>query len=79
MTKLSINGHNLFVEKAGHEDGRAIILMHHGLGSLKLWRIQIPVLDAHGYRVIVYDRWDPEDQTHALDFQCPFSKKMLKI
>jgi len=57
MTIVSLNGHNLYVDEAGPADGRAIILLHHGLGSLKSWKKQIPVLAAHGYRVIVYDRW----------------------
>ena len=57
MTILSINGHNLYVEEAGPADGRAIILLHHGLGSLKSWRKQFLVLADPGYRVIGYDRW----------------------
>ncbi|MFC2043012.1 alpha/beta fold hydrolase [Chloroflexota bacterium] len=52
MTILPLNGHNLYVEEAGPVDGRAIILLHHGLGSLRSWRKQIPGLTAHGYRVI---------------------------
>jgi pimeloyl-ACP methyl ester carboxylesterase len=34
-----------------------VVLLHHGLGSVRAWKGQIPALAAAGYRVIVYDRW----------------------
>jgi pimeloyl-ACP methyl ester carboxylesterase len=52
-----INGHNIYVENHGPEDGRPVVLLHHGLGSTRAWRRQIPALTAAGYRLIVYDRW----------------------
>ncbi len=75
MTILSINGHNLYVEEAGPADGQAIILLHHGLGSLKSWRKQIPVLAAHGYRVIVYDRWGYGRSDPRPGFSMPLFKE----
>ena len=33
------------------------MLLHHGLGSTRSWRKQVPALAEAGYRVIVYDRW----------------------
>jgi len=75
MTIFSINGHNLYVEEAGPADGRAIILLHHGLGSLKSWRKQIPVLAAHGYRVIVYDRWGYGRSDPCPGFSMPLFKE----
>jgi pimeloyl-ACP methyl ester carboxylesterase len=32
-------------------------LLHHGLGAVRSWKEQIPVLAKAGYRVIAYDRW----------------------
>ncbi|MBU0511841.1 MAG: alpha/beta hydrolase [Chloroflexi bacterium] len=54
---MQINNHNLHIETHGPEDGPAVVLLHHGLGSTRAWRGQIPALAEAGYRVIVYDRW----------------------
>lgn len=51
------NGHRLYYEIHGPEDAPAIVLLHHGLGSTRAWRKQVPVLVDAGYRVLVYDRW----------------------
>lgn len=34
-----------------------IVLLHHGLGSVRAWKAQIPVLVEAGWHVLVYDRW----------------------
>jgi pimeloyl-ACP methyl ester carboxylesterase len=54
---VPINGHHLQVETYGPQDGPAVVLLHHGLGSARAWKAQTPVLAAAGYRVIAYDRW----------------------
>lgn len=54
---VSINGHCLYVEIHGPMDAPAVVLLHHGLGSVYSWQAQIPALVAAGYRVIAYDRW----------------------
>lgn len=54
---MVINGHNLHLETHGPADGQPVILLHHGLGSTRAWRGQIPALMEAGYRVVVYDRW----------------------
>ncbi len=54
---MRINGHNLNVERNGPENGPCVVLLHHGLGSIKAWRGQIPALVDAGYHVIAYDRW----------------------
>ena len=64
---VSLNGHRLNIEGRGPEDGLPVILLHHGLGSVKSWKAQIPALAEAGYRVIAYDRWgyggsDPREQ-----------------
>jgi pimeloyl-ACP methyl ester carboxylesterase len=45
------------VETHGEEAGLAVILLHHGLGTVRAWRAQTPALVASGFRVIAYDRW----------------------
>ena len=54
---MLINGHKLHVEQNGSEAGRVVLLLHHGLGSVRAWRRQVPALAQAGYRVITYDRW----------------------
>jgi len=54
---MIVNGHNLYVERNGPENGPAVVLLHHGLGSVRAWRGQIPVLVDAGYQVVAYDRW----------------------
>lgn len=54
---MLVNGHSLCVERNGPENGPAVVLLHHGLGSVKAWQEQIPVLVDAGYLVLAYDRW----------------------
>jgi pimeloyl-ACP methyl ester carboxylesterase len=59
---MFINGHYLHIEKHDPDDGspvngHSVVLLHHGLGSTRSWRKQVPSLTEAGYRVIVYDRW----------------------
>jgi len=49
--------HHLHFETHGPASGPALVLLHHGLGSTRAWRHQVPALAQAGYRVIVYDRW----------------------
>ncbi len=55
--KLLVNGHEIYVEKYGSNDSPLIVLLHHGLGSVKAWQYQIPFLLENGYSAWVYDRW----------------------
>lgn len=66
---MLINGHNLYVEQFGPETGPEVVLLHHGLGSVKAWRGQIPALVEHGYHVTAYDRWGygGSDERSGLD------------
>jgi len=54
---ILINGHNLYLEHSGPENRPAVILLHHGLGSVNAWRGQVSPLVEAGFRVIAYDRW----------------------
>jgi pimeloyl-ACP methyl ester carboxylesterase len=46
---MLVNGHNLHVEHDGPENGPVVVLLHHGLGSVRAWRGQIPALVDAGY------------------------------
>lgn len=52
-----INGHSIHVIERGPVEGPAVVLLHHGLGSTRAWRRQVPALATAGYRVVTYDRW----------------------
>jgi pimeloyl-ACP methyl ester carboxylesterase len=54
---IDANSHQLNVEISGPVDGPTVVLLHHGLGSLRSWKEQIPALTTAGFRVIAYDRW----------------------
>jgi pimeloyl-ACP methyl ester carboxylesterase len=66
---MIVNGHNLYLEQAGPENGPAVVLLHQGLGSVRGWQEQIPVLAQAGFRVMAYDRWGygESDPRPALD------------
>jgi pimeloyl-ACP methyl ester carboxylesterase len=57
MMNTTINGHNLYIEQDGPQYGPEVVLLHHGLGSARVWRRQIPVLADCGFHVTAYDRW----------------------
>jgi pimeloyl-ACP methyl ester carboxylesterase len=52
-----VNGHELYLECSGPENGPVVVLLHHGLGSVRAWKAQVPALTQAGYRVVAYDRW----------------------
>lgn len=52
-----IGGHRLFWQIDGPPDGRPVLLLHHGLGSVRAWHKQIPALTSAGWRTLAYDRW----------------------
>jgi pimeloyl-ACP methyl ester carboxylesterase len=52
-----IGGRSIYVEIYGPQDGDAAVLLHHGLGSTRAWKEQIPFFAGAGLRVIAYDRW----------------------
>jgi pimeloyl-ACP methyl ester carboxylesterase len=53
MPKANINGVNIYYEI--HGQGQPLVLIHHGIGSTRMWEEFIPVA-ASSYKVIVYDR-----------------------
>jgi pimeloyl-ACP methyl ester carboxylesterase len=50
---IEANGISLYVEE--HGDGAPVLLLHGWPDSARLWRHQVPVLAASGYRVITPD------------------------
>ncbi len=54
---MLVNGHNLHVEQYGPASGPVVVLLHHGLGSVRAWRGQTQALVEAGYHVVAYDRW----------------------
>lgn len=55
--KLEIDGHRLYWERYGLAQDPCVLLLHHGLGSIRSWRRQIPAFVAAGWQVVVFDRW----------------------
>jgi pimeloyl-ACP methyl ester carboxylesterase len=54
---MEINGHSIYIETHGPKNGRPVVLLHHGIGTVRSWKEQIPALAEAGFRVIAYDRW----------------------
>lgn len=52
-----ISGHRLYWERHGHDLGPALVLLHHGLGSIRSWRRQIRGFAQDGWQVWAFDRW----------------------
>jgi pimeloyl-ACP methyl ester carboxylesterase len=52
---IATNGVSLYVEDHGDPGGVPVVLLHGFPDSARLWRHQVPVLVAHGFRVIVPD------------------------
>ena len=55
--QFNINDHLISVQTDGPEHGPAVVLLHHGLGAVRSWKEQIPILAVSGDRVVAYDRW----------------------
>ena len=67
--RLAVDGHALAWEVHGHAHAPAVVLLHHGLGSRRAWRAQVPALAEAGWRTLAYDRWGygASDPRPALD------------
>lgn len=63
--------HNLNIEEHGPETGPTVVLLHHGLGSVRAWKAQLPALAAAGFHVIAYDRWGYGDSAARKQISIP--------
>ena len=68
---MLINKRHIHIEHHGPEDGHPVVLLHHGLGSTRSWRKQVPALVEAGYRVIAYDRWGYGQSEARSDLEVP--------
>ncbi len=49
-----VNGLRLYFEV--HGEGEAVMMLHHGFGSTKIWKDIYPQFVARGFKVATYDR-----------------------
>lgn len=66
---LTTNGHQLYYEDHGF--GKAVVLLHHGLGSVQSWGAQIPALVGAGFHAIAYDRWGYGNSDPRVELDLP--------
>lgn len=59
-------------------DGKPVVLLHHGLGSTRAWKAQIPALAEDGFKVLAYDRWGYGDSEPRLELGIPEFKTDLE-
>lgn len=55
--RFEVSGHQLYWELHGAPDRPVVMFLHHGLGSVRAWRRQIPACEDGGWRVLAFDRW----------------------
>lgn len=67
MPFVKINDLQVYYEV--HGEGEAMILMHHGFGSGKIWNDIYPRFTAQGYKVVMYDRRGYGRSERGDDFQ----------
>jgi pimeloyl-ACP methyl ester carboxylesterase len=53
----SVGGHRLYWERHGPIAGETVVLLHHGLGSIRSWRRQIKPFTDAGCDLVLFDRW----------------------
>jgi pimeloyl-ACP methyl ester carboxylesterase len=71
---VDVHGHTIYIESHGSTSAPVVVLLHHGLGSGRSWKEQIPSLSRAGYRTLTYDRWgygksDPRPRLNAPYFE----------
>lgn len=54
---VEIHDHQLYWERYGEPSDPLILMLHHGLGSMRSWRRQIPAFVQEHWQVLLYDRW----------------------
>jgi pimeloyl-ACP methyl ester carboxylesterase len=69
---VSIGRRKLYWESYGPPQAPAAFLLHHGLGSTRSWRRQVPILTGCGWRAIAYDRWGYGRSTRRPSFSSEY-------
>jgi pimeloyl-ACP methyl ester carboxylesterase len=81
--RTEVSGHRLYWERHGLEDGPELVLLHHGLGSIRSWRKQIAFFAERGWKVWAFDRWgygqSDERQKFGADFMREDAAETLKL
>ncbi|MDQ7783418.1 MAG: alpha/beta hydrolase [Desulfomonilaceae bacterium] len=54
MPYTRINGRSIYYESHGH--GRTVVFLHHGFGSMQMWKDIYPRFLEAGYRTVLFDR-----------------------
>jgi len=54
MPTVNVNGVSIYYEV--HGQGQPLVLIHHGIGSTRMWEEFLPTAVANNYQVILYDR-----------------------
>lgn len=81
---VRINRHDLYWERYGNPQAPCVFLLHHGLGSIRSWRRQIPDFADAGWQVLAHDRWGygrsderPEFKNAYLDYDAQEAFELL--
>jgi pimeloyl-ACP methyl ester carboxylesterase len=69
---ILINDHHIYYERWGDVNHPAVVLLHHGLGSVGSWKYQISALDEAGFQVIAYDRWGYGHSSSRSELKAPY-------
>ncbi len=81
--RTEVSGHRLYWERHGLEDGPELVLLHHGLGSMRSWRKQIAFFAERGWKVWAFDRWgygqSDEREVFNADFMHQDATETLKL
>jgi pimeloyl-ACP methyl ester carboxylesterase len=72
---MPVSGHRLYWEIHGPEHGDSLVLLHHGLGSVRSWRNQIAHFSGKGWQVLAFDRWGYGSSDERLDFNGDFMRQ----
>ena len=70
MSFVKINEHDIFYEVYG--EGDTVILLHNGFSCSKMWGKIAPILEAAGFRVLVYDRRGYGQSDGGADFEAHY-------
>ena len=54
---MLINNRQIHIEIHSPEAKPQVVFLHHGLGSTRAWRGQVPSFVQAGYCLVIYDRW----------------------